>query len=312
MKPGRSWQIAATVLSTVCLAALFANFLGPYSPAEQHRDAPFAAPMGIHFIDSSGRWRIRPFIIDPVSGRSASLRFFSRGRLLAVDPPAHVFLLGSDEYGRDQFSRLLNGGRLSLSAGLVATFLSLSLAVILGVPAGFLGEWWDSALMRGAELFLALPWLYLLLAVRAFLPLSLAPAAAFMMLTGITGILGWARPARLVRGVTLSLRQRPFVEAAHGFGASPFYLARRHILPGLRSVLWTQAALLVPQYILAEVTLSFLGLGINEPAVSWGAILGAIRHTALLTLHPWIALPALLLIPVFVCFQICADALARS
>src|SRR5258707_13534918 len=131
--------------------------------------------------------------------------------------------------------------------------------------------------MRFAEIFITIPWFYLLIAVRAFLPLQISPVAAFLLVVAVIGMVGWGRPARLVRGVVLSARERNYVLAARGFGASDFYLIRRHIAPQTFGLLLTQAALLVPQYILAEVTLSFLGLGVSEPEPSWGTMLSAFR-----------------------------------
>jgi peptide/nickel transport system permease protein len=153
--------------------------------------------------------------------------------------------------------------------------------------------------MRVAELFLALPWLYLLFALRAFLPLSLSPLKAFFLIVAVIGAVGWARPARLVRGVVLSAKERDFVRAARGFGATNGYLLRRHILPETSSVLLTQAAILIPQYVLAEMTLSFLGLGVPEPAPSWGNLLSNLQQYSVLVSYWWMYLPALAMVPFF-------------
>jgi peptide/nickel transport system permease protein len=155
----------------------------------------------------------------------------------------------------------------------------------------------DGLLMRIGELFLALPWLYLLLGVRACLPLHVNPLQAFLLLAGIIGAVGWVRPARMVRGVVLSARERAFVLAARGFGASSFYLIRRHILPLTWSVVITQATVLIPRYILAEVTLSFLGLGVGEPVPSWGNMLAEARQYYSLVSHPWMLAPGFALMP---------------
>jgi peptide/nickel transport system permease protein len=153
--------------------------------------------------------------------------------------------------------------------------------------------------MRFAELFLALPWLYLLFALRAFLPLAVGPLEAFFLITAVIAAVGWARPARLVRGVVLSAKEREFVRAARGFGASNGYLLRHHILPETSSVLLTQAAILVPQYVLAEMTLSFLGLGVPEPAPSWGNLLSSLQQYSVLVSYWWMYLPALIMAPFF-------------
>ena len=163
--------------------------------------------------------------------------------------------------------------------------------------------------MRLTELFLALPWLYLLFTVRAFLPLHISPAHAFLLLIAVVGVTGWARPARLVRGLALSARERDFVLAARGFGASNLHLLCRHILPETYGVLLTQAALLIPQYILAEVVLSFLGLGVSEPSASWGTMLGSLQQYHVLVSYWWMLIPGFALIPLFAAYYTLADAL---
>ncbi len=233
----------------------------------------------------------------------------SNRHLLGVAAPAHLYLMGTDNYGRDVFSRLLYGGQISLFAGLLATGLSLALGVLLGTLAGFYGGWDDAVIMRVAELFLALPWLYLLLALRAFLPLHTGPRQTFFLLIAVIGVLGWARPARLIRGVVLSAKERNHILAARSFGASDFYLLRRHVLPETRSVVLTQAALLVPQYVLAEVTLSFLGLGVSEPLPSWGTMLAALQQYHVLVSDWWMFFPGVILVLVFLSYGALANAI---
>jgi peptide/nickel transport system permease protein len=310
-------RISLAILIAIHAAILFAGFLAPYDYAEQHREFSYAPPTPLHF---SG---VRPFVYgiaqDPGTGdfhedrtRTYPLHFFTAGRLFAVDAPGAVFLWGADGSGRDVFSRVLYGGRISLSTGLAAAFLSLALGLFWGTLAGFYGGWVDRLLMRGAELFLALPWLYLLLAVRAFLPLHISSVQAFFLLVILIGTVGWVRPARIVRGVVLSARERGFVVAARGFGASGPYLIRRHILPLTGSVLLTQATILIPQYILAEVTLSFLGLGVGEPVPSWGNMLAEARQYHALISHTWMLAPGLATIPLLLGYLILADALLEN
>lgn len=306
------------VTSLICLhvAVLTAGFLGPYDPAEQNRAFILQPPTRIRFLDVQGRFHARPFI-TAADGNPHPLRFFVPGsqyrwlgglggnrHLFGVDEPGRVFLLGTDEFGRDQFSRMLWGGRISLVTGWLAAVLALSLGLASGLLAGFFGGWRDTLVMRVAELFLALPWLYLLLAIRAFLPLSLSPWATALAIALVIGIVGWARPARLVRGVVLSAKERDFVCAARGFGASSWRLISRHCLPETYGLIATQAALLVPQFILAEVALSFLGLGIGDPAVSWGALLAPLRQLAIVASAWWMLLPALLVAATAWCFSL--------
>ena len=200
----------------------------------------------------------------------------ARRRLFGLDDGEPLFLLGTDSYGRDCLARLLHGGQVSLTAGLLAALVSCALALLLGGMSGYRGGWTDRVIMHVSDLFLALPWLYLLFAVRAFLPLDLEPGRAFGAIVLLLGVIGWARPGRLVRGVVLSAKEREFVVAARAFGARDGYILRKHVLPQALGVLLTQAALLMPVYVLAEVTLSFVGLGVAEPLPSWGTMLASL------------------------------------
>ncbi len=325
------------VLAALHTAVVCPGFLAPYDPTAQNRWLPFAPPVRLHIVDAAGVLHFRPFVYrwvhDPGSERAYSedpaqaypIRFFvqgphhevaglisSRWHLFGADEPAQVFLFGTDSYGRDQFSRFVYGGQISLLAGLLAAGLSLLLGVSLGALSGFHGQWIDAVVMRGAELFLALPWLYLLFAVRAFLPLHIHPVQAFFLIVSVVGLIGWARPARLVRGVVLSAKERNYVLAARGFGAADLYLLRRHVLPQAFGVLLTQGALLIPHYILAEVTLSFLGLGVGEPISSWGNLLASLQHYHVLASYWWMFLPALALIPFFMGYHVLARALEKQ
>src|SRR5262249_50107505 len=231
---------AAIGVAAVYLVVLLAPFVAPYDPATQHREHPLAPPA-----------------------------------IRVTDGDPHVHLLGTDSPGRDQFSRLVYGGRISLGAGVLAAALALGAGLLFGSVAGFFGGWIDTAVMGASDVFLALPWLYLLLAVRAALPLDLDPARALLAIVIVIGIAGWARPARLVRGVVLSVRSRDFVAAAAASGASPARVLRSHVVPEAFSVALTQASILIPQYTLAEITLSFFGVGVGEPTPSWGTMMGA-------------------------------------
>jgi peptide/nickel transport system permease protein len=311
------WYLRGSVVTLVALhfAALFAGFLAPYSYREQHRSYPLAPPMPPHFVDTAGSVHARPFVY-PIEwrdggtyvedrSRTLPLRFFVRGpsysflglfdldvHLFGVDGDEPIFLLGADSLGRDYLSRLVYGGQISLSAGLVGAALAIGVAVLLGGVAGYYGGVFDTAVMRAADLFLSLPWIYVLLAARAFLPLDLPPATAFLVIVGLLGALGWAGPARVVRGVVATTASSEFVTAARGAGGSHGHVLFRHVLPSARSVVLTQGAILVPAYMLAEVTLSFLGLGVSEPVPSWGNMLAAFHQDGLLTLRLRLLSPA--------------------
>jgi peptide/nickel transport system permease protein len=326
------WLIVLLALHAIVAAA---GFFAPYDPVEQDRDHPYFPPMRIHLIDAQSHFHLRPFFYtlrvregsfdqyEEVTSTAVPLRFFERGapyrlfgfvplRLHLFDAPgARLYLLGSDAYGRDQLSRILYGGQISLLAGLLGAGVTLLLGALIGMAAGFFGGWRDDLLMRIAELFLALPWLYLLFALRAFLPLGVSPFDSFLLVVLVIGMVGWARPARLVRGVVLSVKERDFVRAARGFGASDFYLLRRHIFPETASVLLTQAAILVPQFVLAEMTLSFLGLGVPEPLSSWGNLLATLQQYNVLVSYWWMYLPALAIVPFFLGYLHLASALQQ-
>jgi peptide/nickel transport system permease protein len=328
----RTGRFALAALAALHIAAFFAGFLGPYGPARQSRDAPLAPPTRLRFIDAKGVIHLRPFVyrLHALPGgsyeedRSARfpLRLLVAGdeyeilggwssnlHLFGVDAPAGVFLMGTDDLGRDQLSRFLHGARISMFIGPAAAFLSLAIGFAMGAAAGFYGNRVDQVLMAITELFLSLPWLYLLLALRALLPLDVSAGEAFAAMAALLGVIGWARPARMIRGVVMQAKQREFVLAARGFGATDLYLLRRHVAPQARGVVLAQAALLIPQYILAEVTMSFLGVGVSEPAASWGLILAPLQEYHALVAHPWMWLPALLLVPIFGAYYSLAAAM---
>jgi peptide/nickel transport system permease protein len=326
------WLLVLGVLHGIVICA---GFFAPYDPVEQDRKSPYLPPMRLHLVDAHGHLHARPFVyslklregsFDQYEEDTAEphpVKFFLSGaryRLLGLlscrthlfgAENARIYLLGTDAYGRDQFSRLLFGGQVSLLAGLLGAGLTLLIGLFVGAVAGYYGGWRDSVLMRVAELFLALPWLYLLFALRAFLPLAVSPLEAFFLIIAVIGAVGWARPARLVRGVVLSAKERDFVRAARGFGATNGYLLRRHILPETSSVLLTQAAILIPQYVLAEMTLSFLGLGVPEPVPSWGNLLSSLQLYSVLVSYWWMYLPALIMVPFFLGYLGLASSLQQ-
>jgi peptide/nickel transport system permease protein len=340
------WLVALVALHCVIAAA---GFFAPYDPVEQDRDHPYLPPMHLHVIDAESHVHLRPFFyaLRPREGsfdqfeentaKIIPLKFFESGaryHLLGIVPSsrhlfgagaavgaqhaapqlaqpygAKIYLLGTDAYGRDQLSRILYGGQISLLAGLLGAAVTLLLGAVIGIGAGYYTGWRDELLMRVAEIFLALPWLYLLFALRAFLPLTVRPLEAFLLVVVVIALVGWARPARLVRGVVLSVKERDYVRAARGFGASNFYLLRRHIFPETASVLLTQAAILVPQFVLAEMTLSFLGLGVPEPTSSWGNLLASLQQYNVLVSYWWMYLPTLAIVPFFLGYLSLASAL---
>ena len=334
MLKNRKLVAACSLLILLHVVFALGPFVAPYGPSAQNRDLPFAPPSVLHFMDARGHFHLRPFVYQ-WAARPNSLHDYAeshthlypihlfvegdeytiagislRTHLFGVAPDAQVFLAGTDGFGRDQFSRIVAGGRLSIATGLLATVVSLTLGLLIGIVSGFYGGWIDESAMRFAELFLVLPWLYVLLAVRSFLPLHITPTQAFLLLVLVIGTIGWARPARLIRGIVLGAKSRKYVLASRGFGASDWHILRRHILPHTYSLLFTQAALLVPQYILAEVTLSFFGLGLGEPDAELGQSARAIlQQYNVLVSYWWMFAPALPLILISLGYLRVADAI---
>ncbi|MDX2267399.1 MAG: ABC transporter permease [Bryobacter sp.] len=214
-------------------------------------------------------------------------------RTQAAAAPSAQFLLGTDELGRDRFSRLLHASQWSLFAGASATVLTLFLGLALGLSSAAGPSWWRAALHWAADLSLSLPWLYLLIAFRSFLPLSLAPGVAFVLIITLVGLLGWAAPAKFLEAAAQESLASDYVRASRAMGASTFFVLRRHVMPHLGTVLVPQFCLLLPQYVLAESALSFLGLGLGEPTPTWGTMLANVRERLTVGLAWWDLAPLL-------------------
>jgi peptide/nickel transport system permease protein len=313
--------------------ALFAPFLAPYGESDIDRERFFHPPTPLHLRDASGRWHARPFVYStrPLAdqayatdtGRTWPLHWFVKGasyRLLGVLPadrhlygveaPARVFLLGADDNGRDVVTRLLFGAQVSLTVGLVGIAISFTLGLLLGGVSGYFGGWVDTLIMRGTELLLSIPGLYLIVALRGVFPLDLPSRQTYLAIVAILALIGWASLARVIRGIVLSLRQAEYVLAAEALGASRLRIIVRHILPNTMSFTIVAATLAVPGYILGEVVLSFLGVGVQPPAASWGNMLNAARSYRVLTSFPWMLLaPGVAIFLTVMAFNFLGDGL---
>jgi peptide/nickel transport system permease protein len=275
---------AWVVLTVACLIALFPDFVAPYAPNRQHRDLPFAVPG--RYNGGSLRW-----LAPGESYRWLGIVPASR-RLFVPSDAGDIFVLGTDEFGRDWFSRLCHGASVTLLVAPAAALVSIALALVAGAWAGFRGGWLDVVVMRGGDVFVVLPWFYVVLALRAALPMTASGAATLFIVFAALAVLGSATPARLFRALTLALRTREFVLAARAAGASAPHTVRRHVLPFLLPAAWTQFLVTVPVYIVTEVTLSFLGLGASEPTATWGGMLVPLQQYVVLTSYPWMYAPA--------------------
>jgi peptide/nickel transport system permease protein len=222
---------------------------------------------------------------------------------ISVAPSAR-FWLGTDELGRDRFARLLYGTRVSLLLAPAAALLSTVIAGLIGGAAGYLGGRWERMVTAGVDLFLSLPWLFLLLAVRALLPLNTSPLTSVMITFLLLGCLGWAAPARIIRAGTRTLRNSDYLVQASASGVSRWRLFWRHLLPNLRPILLAQFWISVPLFILSEANLGLLGLGVSEPLPSWGALLRELENYSAVLQNPWMLAPAVLLVIVVSCLQL--------
>jgi peptide/nickel transport system permease protein len=293
--------------------AAVAPFVAPYTESAMDRERYYHPPQSLRWIDAQGSFRLIPvvrqtrladarsFRYEEEPGNERPLRFFVTGEpyrlfgvlpmrrhLFGVDAPGHVYLLGTDSFGRDQFSRLLFGAQISLTVGLVGIAISFALGLVLGGVAGYFGGWVDTAIMRLSELLLSIPSLYLIIALRAVFPIDLPSQYVYLGIVGILAFIGWAGLARVIRGLVLSIRRNDFVTAAEALGVGRFRIIVRHILPNTMSFVIVAATVSVPGYILGEVVLSFLGVGVQEPAASWGNMLTQARSVRALTSFPWL------------------------
>lgn len=297
-----SRRIGLTLLLLVLGTAAAAPWLSTGDVSTQHDAFPLAPPMLPSVRSADGSWHA-PFVqrrtlvrrLPATYSRSDTplpLAWFE-GSLVRGRVPGEPWLpLGSDTLGRDVWTRLLHGARLSLGLAVAGMGGATLIGTLVGLVAGARGGWIDSTSMRLADLFVAWPALYVVLALRAALPLTLSLSTLFLLMALVLALAGWPVVARGVRGVVASERAREYVTAAEAAGASRAWIMRRHLLPAAAPVLATQAVLLLPAFVLAEATLSYIGLGFSEPTPSWGTMLREASTSYTVRHAPWLLAPA--------------------
>ncbi|ADV67686.1 ABC transporter permease [Deinococcus maricopensis] len=330
------------ILIVLYIIALLAGFLSPYSLTEYESGSnriSWSPPTTVHWRDDKGRFG--PFVyglkreVDLETFRDKytedrstkyPVKFFVRREsapykilgiipstvhLFGVEEPAAIHLWGTDNLGRDQFSRILFGAQFSLTIGIIASLMSIVIGMIMGGLAGYFGGWVDSLIMRVVEVLTAVPELFLLITLRALFPLDIDPLLVMYLIIGILALVGWGGIARVVRSQLLSTREQDYVQAAVSLGASDSRIIGRHMLPNTLSYIIVSLSLSIPGYILTESGLSFLGIGIVEPYASWGSLLKLAQDGGFESIsgRPWVLIPGVFIFLAVIAWQFVGDGL---
>lgn len=327
---------AFLILIFLYLIILFADFIAPYSNYYSNRDMSYAPPSKVYTIDENGKFsrpytynyirEYEPALMQTIYKQDRSqkhyLKLFAKGekyKFLGLIPThrhfigtadrGQLYLLGTDINGRDVFSRLLFGGRISMTVGFLSLFIVFPIGLLYGGISGYFGGLLDTLMMRFAEAIMAIPSFYLLIILAAILPSGMTSVQRFCLIVIILALIGWAGFARVVRGMVLSIKNEDFVSAEKTMGASNLRIILKHILPQTTSYVIIAMTLSVPSYILAESGLSFLGLGIQQPDASWGNMLKEAQEFTNILYRPWLLAPGGLIFIAVLSFNLLGDAI---
>jgi peptide/nickel transport system permease protein len=332
-------MVSVVAIFTLYLVAAFVEYIAPYDPEQQHVSMAFRPPTRIHLWDTKGTFHLRPFVYGTESKRdleTLSLVFTEdTSRIYPIYlhtegipyemwgvVPGHrhlfglrtqddemVFLFGADKQGRDVFSRVVHGSRLSMSIGLVGVAISFALGVVLGGISGYYGGTVDTAIQRTIEFIRSIPDIPLWMALSAALPLNWPPVWVYFGITIILSLIGWTGLARVVRGRFLALRSEDFVMAAKLSGSSEMRIILRHMVPAFASHIIASLTLAIPRMILSETSLSFLGLGLRYPAISWGVLLKEAQNIRAVATAPWLLIPGMAVVLAVLALNFLGDGL---
>ena len=327
----------AIMLIIMYIIVIFADFFAPYDYLLSNEDFVTRSPQMLHFFDAEGKFHLHPFVYgtktildtenliwlhedDPE--QIFPVHFFVQGRpykifgliatdihFFGVDEPGTIFLLGTDRNGRDMVSRIIQGGRISMTIGLVGVSLTIIFGSVLGTASGYFGGVVDTVMQRVIELLMSFPSIALWAAFAAALPADMTTITRFFFISIILSLIGWTSLARQVRAKVLAYREMEFASAAKAAGASHMRIILVHMLPNALSHIIVVATLAIPGMILAETALSFLGLGILPPAVSWGTLLQDAQTVAVVLKFPWLMLPGLFVIIAVLSFNFVGDGI---
>ncbi|MFT6433714.1 MAG: peptide/nickel transport system permease protein [Candidatus Azotimanducaceae bacterium] len=324
-------------LIAIYLIAAFCEFFAPYDPNWRNSKVIYGPPQEVNFVDSSGEFHLRPFVYgytlhtnpdtwareyEENTTKMFPLRFFSRGQdyqfwnlfetnihFVTVADNHYLHFFGTDKIGRDLFSRVIYGARTSLSLGLIGVVLTMFFGIVIGGLAGYYGGRIDSIIQRSIEIIQSIPTLPLWMALSAALPPHWSPLGVYFGIIIILSFIQWTGLARVVRGRFLALREEDFVVAARLLGANQWRIIFKHLLPSFMSHIITTATLAIPSMILAETALSFLGVGLRAPIVSWGVLLQQAQNFQVIVLTPWLLIPGVFVVLVVIAFNLLGDGM---